>query len=146
MLLAAFCKTLRSRWQALTQQIWPDSPRQRTQRELARLQTDLARRYRRLLQRRCRIEKVSAHLTEQEKQIVELSRQVPDAAGEQAQDLAAMLGRLQRAARRSRNRLEQHEQAYSHELAALERKKHVRRALLRGDVVVVSSHDAMDEA
>jgi hypothetical protein len=142
MLLAAFCKSLRSRWQALSQQIWPDTPHERTERELARLKTDLARRYRRLLLRRGRIEQVRTRLMEQEKQIVELSRQALDTAREQATDPAVSLQRLQSAAQRNRDRLVAHEQAYTLQLQVLERKKQFRLALLRGDVVVVPEKDA----
>jgi hypothetical protein len=134
--LAAFCQILRSRWQTLTQQLWPDTPEQRTETELARLRSELARRYRRLLQRRCRIEQILARLAEQEQQIDELSREALDVVGERSWELAGSLERLQRAARCNRDRLREHEQAYGLQLQALERKKHLRLALLRGEVVV----------
>jgi Tfp pilus assembly protein PilN len=141
--LAALCNTFRSRWQALTQQLWPETPRESSERELARLQGELARRYRRLLDRRSRIEVVRARLTEQEKRIVELSRQAPLAAGKRNSDLTASLHRLQRLAERNRDRLQEHEEVYGLQLKLLERKKRLRLALLRGDVVVLP-HDEVE--
>jgi hypothetical protein len=135
--LAALCNTLRSRWQTLTQQLWPETPREYTERELAHLKAELSRRYRRLLDRRSRIEEVRARLTEQEKQIVELSRQALLTVGKQNSDLAASLHRLQRSAERNRDRLQEHEEVYGLQLKLLERKKRLRLALLRGDVVVL---------
>lgn len=141
--LAALCNTLRSRWQALTQQLWPDTSKQSTEKELARLKMELARRYRRLLDRRSRIEEFRVRLAEQEKQIVALSRQLPAVTGKQDADVAASLDRLQRAAQRNRDRIDQHETAYSRQLEILERKKRLRLTLLRGDVVAVP-HDEVE--
>jgi hypothetical protein len=142
MLLAAFCKSLRSRWHCLSQHLWPDAPQQRIERELARLKVDLARRYRRLLQRRCRIEQVRDRLAQQEQQIYELSRQALAENGEHSGVLAESLQRLQLAACRNRDRLQEHEQAYTLQLQGLERRKHLRLALLRGDMVVTIPNDA----
>jgi hypothetical protein len=140
--LAVFCRTLLSPWRSLSQQLWPDTPQHRNERELARLKGELSRRYRRLLQRRCRIEQLRARLSRQEQQLDELSRQPHDAPGERAESLESSLQQLQRAARRNRDRLFEHEQAYSAELDLLEQKKHLRLAMLRGEIVVIPRNDA----
>jgi hypothetical protein len=137
----ALCRLFRSRWQAFKQQLWPDTDQERTERELDRLKVELSRRYRRLLLRRCRIERVQGRLTKQEQRIDELTRQTLGACGEQTLELEDTIQHLQRSAQRNRDRLRDHEDAYRLQLAMLERKKHLHLAMLRGDVVPLAPKD-----
>jgi hypothetical protein len=137
----ALCRLFRSRWQALKQQLWPDTTQERTERELDRLKVELSRRYRRLLLRRCRIERVQVRLAKQEQRIDELTRQTLDTCGEQTLELETTIQHLQCSAQCNRDRLREHEEAYRSQLEILERKKHLHLALLRGDVVLSAPND-----
>jgi hypothetical protein len=88
------------------------------------------------------MERVQARLTKQEQQIDELTRQTFDADKEETGEMESSLQRLQRAVQRNRDRLREHEEAYRLQLETLERKKHLRLALLRGDVVPMPVKDA----
>jgi hypothetical protein len=58
MSITTLWRTVRGRWHDLVQQLWPDSPEERTRAEIAHLTDDLARREKRLIRLRQRIERL----------------------------------------------------------------------------------------
>ena len=131
MSVAAFCRAVRSQWQALAQLVWPEGPEQRTQAEVARLTEELYGRYRRLVLRRHRIEQLRDRLARQEREL----------AGEPC----GPAEHLRAALERNRARLAEHESAYARQRQAFLRRKRLRLALLRGQVVVSAARAPADE-
>src|SRR5262245_40420380 len=131
MSVAAFCQAVQSHWQALTQYVWPASPEQRVQEEIARRTADLVRRYRRLVQRRRRIEALRDRLTRQE-------RELADGAPRSAEvPLLARAG--------NRQRLTEQGRRYAGLRAEYVRRKQFRQALARGQVGVCDIPPAPEE-
>jgi hypothetical protein len=62
MSLAEFCRSVRSHWQAIVRQLWPESPHARLQAEARRLDAELRHCYEGLLRLRRRIEGLRARL------------------------------------------------------------------------------------
>jgi len=122
MSVAAFCRVVRSRCQALAEYVWPATPEQRLQAEIARRTDELAWCYRRLVARRRKIEALRDRLAEQER---ELQATAPLSAEH-----------LHQARMRNHRRLAEQEERYIRERWAYLRRKQVRLALLRGQVTV----------
>ncbi len=110
MSLTDLWRAVRAHWHDVTQQLWPDSPEERTRAEIDRLTADLARRQRRLVRLRCRVE--------------------------QARDRLAREQQRHRA-ERLRDRLARLEDAYQAGCRQFDRRKRLREALVRGRVQVV---------
>ncbi len=60
MSITRFWRNVRGRWHDLVQHYWPDTPEERTRAEIAHLTADLARRQKRLIRLRRRIERLLA--------------------------------------------------------------------------------------
>jgi hypothetical protein len=135
MALSTFYQAVRSHWRALARRVWPDSPEQQKQAEIARLTDELACRHRRLVLRNARIEQIRDRLARQQRRIAEVEALVRGGAG-RAWELALDLERLHRAVGRNRSRLRRHQEAYHRQVLVLQRKKQLRLALERGEVVV----------
>jgi hypothetical protein len=121
MSVAAFCRVVRSQWQALAEYVWPATPDQRLQAEVFRRTRELARRYRRLVTRRRKIEALRDRLAQQERELL-------------ADPLSPE--HLPLARQRNARRLAEHEERYVRERWAYLRCKQLRLALLRGQVTV----------
>src|SRR5262245_24061187 len=102
----------------LVQQFWPDSPEEHTRAEIDRLNAELARRYRRLVRLRQRIEQFRDCLTRRQGQLNEPSHEVPE--------------RLGRSVERLRERLARLEGAYQAGCRQLQRRKRLREDLVSG--------------
>ena len=112
MSVTAFCQVIQSQWQALAEYVWPETPEQRTQKEIARRTADLAQRYRRLLHGRQRIEALRDRIARQER--------------EQRGEFRV----------RTQQRLTDLEARYARQREEYLRRKQVQLALLRGQLVV----------
>src|SRR5205823_2396362 len=100
MSLAAFCRELRFHWRAFAHSVWPETPRERAERERACLAAELRRRELGLLRRRCKVEQLRADLRRQEREVTRLSAGLqgsPGRAGAEAWDAALALDRLRQA-------------------------------------------------
>jgi hypothetical protein len=145
MALAAFCQAVRSQWQTLTQLVWPDSPQQQARDEIQHLTEELVGRYRRLVQRRSKIERLRERLAAAQRRVETLSGLASSGtAAEGAWEMALTLERLHRAVQRNRARLVRLEEAYERRRLCFERKKQLRLALARGEVVVVPPGDPLE--
>ena len=122
MSVTVFYRLVRSQWQALTQLVWPADVEQLTQSEIARLTDELEGRYARLVRRRRKVEQLRDRLA-----ALERAEPEPPSMSEHP---------LGRAIERNRARLAEHEEAYERQRRAFVRLKHLRRAMMRGQVVV----------
>jgi hypothetical protein len=127
MALAAFCRAVRSRWHTLTQLVWPSTAEELARDEVRHLSDELAVCYERLLRRRARIERLRDRLAAQQRQMERLA-----------------CDRLARAVGRNRERLARLEECYERTRRLYDRKKQLRLALLRGEVVVVVPRQGAD--
>jgi hypothetical protein len=109
-------------WRTFTQLLWPESPQEQTQTSIAHLTDEMARRYRRLIERQQRIEEIRARLIRQEHE-----RTVPPLTSDD---------RLFKAIERNRLKLAEHEARYARQRRGYLRCKQLRQALLRGQVIV----------
>jgi len=119
MSLAGICRTVRQRWHNLTQVLWPTESKSLTQTEMERLTEEVNRRYRTLVARRVRIERLRDRLARHEHELQTTPTE-----------------ELKRAVERQRLRLARLEAGYAERCRVLDQKKRVQRQLLRGDVVV----------
>jgi len=126
MSLRTLWQAVRGRWHDLVQTVWPDSPAERTQAEIAGRTTELERRYRRLLRLRQRMEQLGARLDRQQRQLSEAASRDVDP------------GKLQRAVERQRERVARLEEGYQQRCRQLQRRKRLRAALMSGQVQVVA--------
>jgi hypothetical protein len=114
----------------LTQRVWPESPAERARAEIARLAGEMARRYQRLVRRRCVIEQLRGRLEQQTRRIAGWSGPAGDGP--------LSLEGLRQAMARNRERLQRQLEAYDRQRDALDRCKELRRRLERGEVVVAA--------
>ncbi|MFO0845491.1 MAG: hypothetical protein U0797_24420 [Gemmataceae bacterium] len=129
MTLTAFYRIVQSRWDSLSQKLWPRDVEQLCRAEIARLTDELEGRYARLVRRRRKIEQVRDRLAGLERADLGL-------AGE---DSAV------RAIERNRDRLAELEEGYDRQLRAFLRLKRLRRAIMRGQVVVCEDQPGSDD-
>jgi hypothetical protein len=123
MWITAVWRAARDRWHRLVQKLWPDSPEELTRAEIARLNSELSRRVRRLIRLRQRTDQVRDRLAWQQRQLSEPATAAPD--------------RLGRSVERLRNRLARLEETYQERCRQLERRKRLRSALISGRMQVV---------
>lgn len=122
MTLTWFCRAVRSQWQTVRQLVWPETVQQRTEAEIQRLTRELSRRYIGLIRRKRKI----AHLQDR---LDQLERQL-------RQPTLTSLEPLFRACTRLRQRLGDQERKYQQQRQAFLRRKQLRLALVRGEVLV----------
>lgn len=122
MTLTWFCRAVRSQWQTVRQLVWPETVQQRTEAEIQRLTRELSRRYIGLIRRKRKI----AHLQDR---LDQLERQL-------RQPTLTSLEPLFRACARLRQRLGDQERKYQQQRQAFLRRKQLRLALVRGEVLV----------
>lgn len=122
MSVAAFCRVVQSQWQALAHYVWPATPEQRREAELARRTADLARRYRRLVRGRRKIEALRDRLALRERELASEAPLSPQ--------------QLLLARERDRRRLADLEARYDLQRSEYLRRKQLRLALVRGELAV----------
>ena len=123
----SFLELFRSRWQEIARQLWPETPREQLQSELARLDAELGRRQNRLLSLRKRIEKIHNSLNRRERRLAQLAALMQESPANA--DVSAELERQQRNIDRLRERLRERECGYARRLARLRRRKQAWAAL-----------------
>ncbi len=125
---SSFLELFRSRWQEIARQFWPQTPHERLQSELARLDAELERRQSRLLCLRKRIEELHRYLKRREKCLAQLAALVQEMPADT--NVSAELERQQRSLDHLRERVRQRERSYSQRLIRL-RQRNQERAKLR---------------
>ena len=136
-MIAALWQTVRDSWQDLSRQLWPPTVEQQTRDALAELDAELAWRYRRLVQRQCKLEQLRDRLAQHERRVADLSvllaASVPP--GQDPLEVALDLDRARRATDRTRQLLQAGEGSYRQARAAFDRRKRVHQDLQRGLLV-----------
>lgn len=144
MSVSAFCQAVREQWVFVAQLIWPESVEQRTQTVASALADELARRYRALVRRRQRIERLRARLACQERHLAEQTARVATALMTvSAYDRGLALDRIRRQVDCTRQRLARQEQVYAGKREALERRNALYREMLRGHVVAADESSGL---
>ena len=113
------CRNVRSQWVAFSRMVWPEDSGQLTQATIEQLDDELARRYRRLLARRRRIEAVRDLVSRQEGRL----REQPDSLS------------LREAVVHNRDCLAELENAYARRRQVFARRKKLLKAMRSGRVV-----------
>lgn len=126
MSVSTFCQVVREQWRNLSCLLWPEDAARRTQTVVDQLGEDLARRYRALVRRRRRIDRLRDRLARRQDDWLAAIRQ---GGGEHAEALG-------RAIEAAHQRLARHESAYTWQREQLLRRKAIHRDLLRGRLVV----------
>jgi hypothetical protein len=136
-MIAAFWQTVRESWQDLSRQLWPPTPEQQTRDALAELDAELAWRYRRLVQRQCKLGQLRDRLAQHERRVADLSALLATGVppGETPLEVALDLDRIRRATDRARQLLHAGEAAYRRARASFDRRKRMRQDLQRGLLV-----------
>ncbi len=117
---SSFLELFRNRWQEIARQLWPESPREQLQSELACLDAEL-RRQNSLLSLQKRIERLRSYLNGSERKT---KRLVAPAQGMPAVTaVCAESERRKRNIDRLRERLQRHERGYAQRLARLRKLK-----------------------
>ncbi len=123
----SFIHSFRSNWQQIASQLWPQTPRERAQAELERLDAELAFRQTRLLLFQKRTEKIRNCLECRElrlSMLAALLQKTPMNTG-----ILAEWEHQQLAADRLRECLQERERVYARRLACLRRQKQIRTEL-----------------
>lgn len=122
MSVAVLRRIAQSQWQSLSRLLWPLDVEQLTRAEIARLTDELEGRYTRLIRRRIKIEQLRDRL-----RALETAQPEPILTNEHP---------LDRAIERNRTRLVEQEEIYDRQRRAFLRIKQLRRAMMRGQIVV----------
>jgi hypothetical protein len=123
----SFIHFFRSHWHEIASQLWQETPRERAQAKLARLDAKLARRQSRLLLFQKRTEKLHHCLECRElrlSMLAALARKAPMSSG-----VMAEWEHQQRTADCLREHLQERERVYAQRLARLRRQKQIRTEL-----------------
>lgn len=143
MSVSAFCQVVCEQWHLVSRMIWPESSEQRTQAVIAALGDELARRYRALVRRQQRIERLRQRLACQERHLADQSTPFETSPlTTSAYDRGMALDRIRRQIEGTRRRLARQEQVYADKRAALERRNALYRELLRGRIVAAAEDGA----
>jgi hypothetical protein len=135
MSVAEFCQTVRSRWQAFTRLLWPETARGRLDAEIRCRDDELRRRYEALLRRRRHIERLRGRLDKDQRRAaaldVEVQRCVAAGEPDKGYPPALALYQLRQRIERRQRRLAGHERKYRRQRAAFDRRKRQRQELQR---------------
>jgi gamma-glutamyl:cysteine ligase YbdK (ATP-grasp superfamily) len=118
---SSFLKLFRNRWQEISRQFWPETPREQLQSELACLDAELEGRQNRLLALRKRIEKLHYCLKRREHRVASLTDNVQRMTA--SADMSAELEGQQRSIDHLRERLQERERGYARRLARFRQRK-----------------------
>lgn len=123
----SFLHSFGSQWREMVCHLWPQTPRERAQAELARLDAELTQRQSRLLLFRKKIEKLRHCLEHRElrlSMLAALAKNTPLNAGVRAE-----WEQQQQTVERLRERIEERERVYARRLARLRKQKQQRTEL-----------------